>query len=41
METINTISEIGYKVFVYNKYIKELKTEKNLEKFNNFIFKAN
>ncbi len=41
METINKISEIGYKVFVYNKYIKELKTEKNLEKFNNFIFKAN
>ena len=41
METINTISEIGYKVFVYNKYIKEIKTEKNLDKFNNFIFKAN
>ncbi len=41
METINKISEIGYKVFVYNKYIKEIKTEKNLDKFNNFIFKAN
>ncbi len=41
IETINFVSKIGYKVFVYNNFLKEIKTEENLDKFNNFIFKSN